>query len=465
MVLVTATEHYGAVINRNFDYVRYLEEAAEKRCTLSRCFLLFRELESIPLNPHSPCKPLPGEYVAPFLRTGPGFATDGYAKFDLTQWDPEFFDRLHGFLAEAARYGVIVELTLFSNTYGDLVWNLNPFNVRNNVNGVGAIGWQDYNSKQDRELFQLQMAYVRKVVREVNEYGNFYFEVCNEPFGNHPGHVSVADVEAWQDAVRAAIREEEASLPNRHMIFQVPVEQWRTDGPLDPLAEETTIDGINFHDYQKLTYQGIFLPPMGRFMQRDLNLPRIIYLWTTCHAIGKPLVFDEDNACTNGLDEQSWIIHRKRAWGVVCSGGHYDMIDFSIQASGQEAGTPASRAHIRAWMQHLSRFIHGIDFLHMVPVRGFATELPEHTAAATLANAGEEYVIYVADAREIDQPGQGEPCSGTLAFQLPAGVYEVQRYDPACGEFVGGSHAVDGGRVALTLAPFTHDVVIHIRAR
>ena len=45
IVLVTASEHYGAVLNRNMDYVRYLDEAADKKMTLSRCFLLFRELE------------------------------------------------------------------------------------------------------------------------------------------------------------------------------------------------------------------------------------------------------------------------------------------------------------------------------------------------------------------------------------------------------------------------------------
>ena len=72
-VLITATEHYGAVINRNFNYARYLAEAADKAATLSRCFLLFRELEGIPLNPHSPCKPRPGEYVAPFARSGAWF--------------------------------------------------------------------------------------------------------------------------------------------------------------------------------------------------------------------------------------------------------------------------------------------------------------------------------------------------------------------------------------------------------
>ena len=73
-------------------------------------------------------------------------------------------------------------------------------------------------------------------------------------------------------------------------------------------------------------------------MQRDLKLARIRHLWTTVHPAAKPVVFDEDNACTNALDEEAWIIHRKRAWTVVCSGGHYDMIDFSVQAAG---GAPA----------------------------------------------------------------------------------------------------------------------------
>ena len=465
LVLITATEHYGAVINRNFDYVRYLEDAADKKATLSRCFLLFRELEGVPLNPHSPCKPTPGEYVAPFLRTGPGYATDGFLKFDLDQWDAEYFERLHGFLVEAARRDVIVELTLFSNTYSDRVWNLNPLNAKNNVNGVGDIAWQSYNSMQDAALFERQEAYVRKVVREVNEHDCFYFEVCNEPFGDHPGHVTAGEVEAWQDAIREIVIDEEAKLPKRHMVFQVPVERGgRTDGPLDHLADEETIDGINFHDYQKLTYRGVVIPPMGRFMQRDLNLGRILYLWTTCHSTGKALVFDEDNSCTNGLDEESWTIHRKRAWAVVCSGGHYDMIDFSIQASGQEAGTPASRAHIRIWLKHLSTFIHGVDFVHATPVRDFCSQLPEDTIAATLANPGREYVIYVADRREIDHPDHGQPCGGTLGFSLPAGSYGARLYNPTAGTYTGPVTRLDGGDVLFSLASFTHDIVVHVTA-
>ena len=463
LVLVTATEHYGAILNRNFDYITYLNEASDKKATLSRCFLLFRELEGVPLNPHSPCKPLPGEYVAPFARTGPGYATDGFLKFDLDKWDPVYFERLHGFLTEASKRDIIVELTLFSNAYSDPVWNLNPFNTKNNTNGIGNIAWQDYNSMRDAALFERQKAYVRKIVQEASGYDNFYFEVCNEPFGDHPGgHASGAEVEAWHDAIRNVIREEEAKLPKKHLIFQDPVERSRTDGILDTPVNEKTVDAIDIHDYHQMSYKKIALLPLGRFMQKDLKLDRINYFWTTCHDAGKPLVFDEDNAATSSLDEEAWIIHRKRAWTTLCSGGHYDMIDFSIQARGQEDGTPASRAHIRTWIKHLSAFIHAADFVHTTPVRNFCTEVPRSTIAATLANPGAEYVIYVADKRERDEKGHGEPCSGTLAFSLPAGKYEARLYEPANGEYTGRVFRLNGGGISLTLEPFTHDIVVHI---
>jgi hypothetical protein len=45
-VLICATEHYGSVLNRAFDFERYLDEAADKKQTLTRLFLLFRELQT-----------------------------------------------------------------------------------------------------------------------------------------------------------------------------------------------------------------------------------------------------------------------------------------------------------------------------------------------------------------------------------------------------------------------------------
>jgi hypothetical protein len=140
------------------------------------------------------------------------------------------------------------------------------------------------------------------------------------------------------------------------------------------------------------------------------------------------------------------------------------MIDFSIQAAGGEAGTPASRAHIRTWMKHLSAFVHSTDFVHSVPVPDFCSALPEATIAATLANEGTEYVIYLADKRELEEPGRGELISGDVGFVLPDGTYHLRTYSPASGQYVSPLAHVHGGAVTVRVEPFVEDLVIHITA-
>lgn len=58
IVLVTACEHYGGVMNRPFDGERYLADTAERGINYTRLFTLFRELQSA-ANPYSTCKPDP----------------------------------------------------------------------------------------------------------------------------------------------------------------------------------------------------------------------------------------------------------------------------------------------------------------------------------------------------------------------------------------------------------------------
>ncbi len=157
--LLAASEHYGAVINRNFDYVAYLDQMAIEGLRFSRLFVLFRELQTN-RNPYSPCKPESTDYVAPYVRTGPGVALDGLPKYDLEQWDPEFFARLHGFLGMAREKGVIVELTLLSNVYSETVWALSPLHGDNNINSLGTTPWHDYMSTRNPALFKEQQRFV-----------------------------------------------------------------------------------------------------------------------------------------------------------------------------------------------------------------------------------------------------------------------------------------------------------------
>ena len=71
LALLTATEHYGSVMNRPFRYDLYLADAAEKGMSLTRLFVLFREFQDA-INPYSTCKPESPDYIAPYPRTGPG---------------------------------------------------------------------------------------------------------------------------------------------------------------------------------------------------------------------------------------------------------------------------------------------------------------------------------------------------------------------------------------------------------
>jgi len=47
LVLLTATEHYGSVINRPFDFEKYLRDAADKKMTLSTVHVPARTPEAV----------------------------------------------------------------------------------------------------------------------------------------------------------------------------------------------------------------------------------------------------------------------------------------------------------------------------------------------------------------------------------------------------------------------------------
>ena len=80
LVLLTATEHYGAVFNRPFRFDRYLADAADKQITLTRLFILSRELQNNS-KPYSTCKPESHDPLSPYRRDGPKQALDGQPQY------------------------------------------------------------------------------------------------------------------------------------------------------------------------------------------------------------------------------------------------------------------------------------------------------------------------------------------------------------------------------------------------
>src|SRR5437764_655138 len=74
-VLITSGEHYGAVLNRDFDYVRYLDELQANGLNHTRTFAgAYREIPGSFGITDNTLAPLPNRYACPWARS----ATPGY---------------------------------------------------------------------------------------------------------------------------------------------------------------------------------------------------------------------------------------------------------------------------------------------------------------------------------------------------------------------------------------------------
>jgi hypothetical protein len=462
LALLTATEHYGAVMNRPFRFERYLEDAADKGMTLTRLFVLFRELQSY-CNPYSTCKPESPDYISPFIRTGPGRAQDGEPKYDLDRWNPEFFDRLHRFLSLASDYGIVVEVVLLSNTYEDRIWALNPLNSGNNVNGLEPISWPTYMTLRNPGLFERQAAHVRKIVEEANRYDNVIFEICNEPGGSlkGEGNPTVDEVNDWQRALARVIRDTEASLPNRHLISGQEAFHW------SPFEQTTTLsfrdyplDVVNVHPLPDTTFAGNRYD-MGQFMSKQLRLRALRDYCLATLDEPKPLNLDEDNVASQYKDYDGWTIHRKRAWTALLSGAHYDYIDFSI-INYCESGTPDSQRCIRTWFRHLSRTLHTMDLVRSRPLPGIVAAAPDRLLDAAFGIPGERVLVYLADERELGEAGAGDWIEGEAVVSAPPGSYKVAALSPEAGQWSPSVRTTSDGCMRIDVPRFRHDLLLDL---
>lgn len=480
-VLITATEHYGAVMNRPFRWEPYLDDLVDKRMNVSRLFVLYRELQTA-VNPYSTCKPETLDYVSPYLRTGPGDARDRLTKYDLDRWNPEFFERLHGFLTAAEKRGIIVEVTLLADHHKPEIWELNPHNPSNNVSKTPVIQPEEYITLRHPALWERQRTFVEKIVRECNRYDNVFYEICNEPQGNFPqqggGSVLIderqrattntrpnpthQEIDEWQRAVAKVIRDTEVALPKKHLIAgqpaylaSPPYAQFVSEG-----FDDVTFDIVNVHQMHRTTYRGRNYD-ISMFMSRQLRLMELRNLFVASAEERKPLNMDEDNAASRFTNPEGWTIHRKRAWTTVLSGGHYDVIDFTVQ-NRQETGTREAQAALRSWLKHLSEFVHQIDLAKARPMPQTVKMAPQHVVASVLGVAGSDYAVYLADAREVTEKDLGEPIKGELEMTLPAGSWQATFMDPMTGGVTAPATLL-GGESRIPLPKFRHDLAIRLR--
>ena len=184
-ILITSAEHYGAVLNSDFNYPLYLKTLAKDKLNYTRMFVGGTYVE--PLGAFNIARntlaPKGDRFLCPWARSSkPGYKGGGN-KFDLTKWDAAYFTRLKDFIRQAKQQNIIVEVTLFCPFYGDKQWVLSPLHPNNNINHTPAMDRTHvYTMDKHQGLLTYQESLVRKIVEALRDEDNVIFEICNEPY-------------------------------------------------------------------------------------------------------------------------------------------------------------------------------------------------------------------------------------------------------------------------------------------
>lgn len=441
IVLVTSGEHYGSVINPDFDFKKYLAALQRDGLNYTRLFggsYVESPSKSFGIR-YNTLAPAAGRFLAPWARSDqPGYAGGGN-KFDLDRWNPAYFQRLHDFLAEAESRGVVVELTLFSSQYGDLQWALSPFNNHNNVNATDAIDWHNVNTLQNGNILRYQELYVRKLISAAKTFPNVIFEIANEPWSDrpvtvdvvnpylpgpmrdkYPNSVDVADAAtlAWE----AKIAEWIASEDNSHLVAQ---NYCNFFFPVKTLIPGVSI--LNFHyaypDAVRLNY-----------------------------GLAKAISYDESGFL--GRDDGTYI---RQAWNFMLSGGStFDGLDYSFTV-GHEDGSEAGPNGPGGGGPGLRRSLKALrEFLEALPVAQLHpdTNVVKHADGVyvhALSTGRGQYAAY------LDGNGPAK-----LALRLPPGEYRIEWIDPRTGQSV-SSASIHGGEATIDSPDFRNGIAFRIQ--
>jgi len=416
-VLITSTEHYGAVMNLDFDYIPYLDELQAKGLNLTRLFSgTYCEEWG---DPYNTLRPAANRYLTPWARSAtPGYANGGN-KFDLSAFDPAYFARLKDFVAQARQRGIVVEYVLFCPFYADGQWNLSPMKSANNINGVGTIDRNSVHTLANGGLLAYQDALVVKAAQELNDFDNVYFEICNEPYF---GGVTLD----WQSHIADTLVAAETPLSRRHLVAQNIANGSTTIPNPNP-----AVSIFNFH----------YCDPPNAVAQ-NWGLNRVIA--------------DDET----GFDGAGDAAYRTEGWDLIMAGGAiYDNLDWSFTPASEagngsaQPGLGGGSATLRTQLGILNQFLHGFNFVAMAPsgavIKG---GVPSGATARALVQVGQAYAIYIRGGTQAN-----------LVVDLPAGLWRAEWVNTKTGAVdLGQTVTHGGGNCTLASPAYTEDIALRI---
>jgi len=419
VILVTSAEHYGAVLNADFDFKKYLQTMHDEGMNYTRIFTgSYVEIPGSFNIENNTLAPAVGSFITPWVRVGEAGLYKGEEKLDLNQWNPEYFSRLKEFISLANTLDIVVEVTLFCSTYSDDSWVRHPFNPGNNINGIPMnLERQKSNTLANSILTGYQQKLVEKIVTEINPFDNVFYEIQNEPWSDDPQKVmrilrtldpqpgqgdwykwaemaSPVSLE-WQKLMAKTVVETENQLPKKHIIAQNYTNFMHSIDEVDP-----NISILNFH----------YVWPEAVWLN---------YGWN------RPISFDE-----SGFAGSADSTYLRQAWQFMMAGGAiFNSLDYSFfvekeDGTGQNKAPGGGSTNLRKQLSFLRSFIESFDFVKMQPDFDVVYHAPGLQVQA-ISEPGNQYAMVFTGVT-----------SKWVKLNLPKGKYNFEFISPYSGKTV-----------------------------
>lgn len=446
-ILVTSAEHYGAVLNSGFDFKKYLQTMHDEGMNYTRIFTgSYVEIPGSFGIQNNTLAPQVGSFLTPWKRVEEAGLYKGEKKLDLNQWNPEYFKRLHDFISLAGDLDIIVEVTLFCSTYSDNSWERHPFNPGNNVNVFPAdLDRRKSNTIENGNLTGFQQKLVEKLVTELNDFDNVFYEIQNEPWSDDPKKVmrtlrtldpqpgeggwykwseraSDTSLE-WQSLMAETVIETERQLSKKHIIAQN-----YTNFKSSVEKVNSNISILNFH----------YAWPEAVWLN---------YGWN------RPVNFDE-----SGFAGSSDSTYLRQAWQFMLAGGAiFNNLDYSFY-EGKEDGTGENSApgggstNLRKQLTFLRSFLESMEFVKMKPDLDVVQHSPGVEWQA-ISETGKQYaILFTGESAHFAE------------LKLPKGKYNFEFLSPFNGIVIKNGFFTQekNGIKRLSLPPFGEMVALKI---
>jgi len=401
--------------------------------------------------PTSLSEPYPGSTEChlplPFLRTGPGFATDGGLEFDLNQFDQSYFDRLRQRVIDARQRGIYVSIMLFDghglngngvvmNSTGDRIANDGYwFTGANNINGVddgftvpGTFGAHSQDLSRPA-ITNIQNAYVQKVIDTVNDLDNVMYEIANEPGQSYST--------TWETNLIAFIHNYEAGKKKHPVGFTC---QFPNNGNPDPTYFQSSADWV-----APCASGYGWNPNDGNNGVTETSTGNKVVIDDTDHAwYWKDILTDMKSDPTA---MRQWV------WENFTRGANTAFMDpyltvYPGRNNPSGGNVDPQWNMIRVAMTQTATYSRQIDLAQMTPHDSLCTSCLPNTTYC-LANVGQQYLIYA-------------PAGGAFTMTLSPGTYYYEWFNPGTST-VAATGSITVGSSQTFTSPFSGDAVLVLR--